>query len=145
MKKGFDAIEALLSQDSRSDPVFVALYHLKVPPHLVEWARRRRSYYYLGATSMIAITFGLMSGFLLGVMQSGFSPESPLVSWGSTWANHPLRWPLLAISAVIVSFFIISALWLANRMKNDADQMELAWALIECSDIARKKLGLKDK
>ena len=45
------------------DSIFVAFYHSHAPSHLIEWARRRRSYHYLGWTASIGALVGLTLGF----------------------------------------------------------------------------------
>lgn len=43
-----------------NDALFVWLYHTDAPAHLIEWARRRRSYHYLGVNWAIAAILGFI-------------------------------------------------------------------------------------
>ncbi|HEX8236826.1 MAG TPA: hypothetical protein VF600_12790 [Abditibacteriaceae bacterium] len=92
------------------DSPFVWLYHSEAPPHMVEWARRRRSYHYLGMNWAIAAALGLAVGVFL-----------PLLLDAPYW----LQRGLVAVFAIA---WIMGTSWLAKKMKQDVDCMELVWA-----------------
>ncbi|MBP0446383.1 hypothetical protein J8J14_16535 [Roseomonas sp. SSH11] len=111
------------------DRVFVSIYHRTAPQHLIEWARRRRSYNYLGETCACAVVIG----FTIGL----FIPD--LINAG-IWGSERARILFVIIPGVI---WTIASLWLARKMRQDADRMELAWAIHELvPDLGRKmKVG----
>lgn len=92
------------------DSLFVWLYHVDAPPHLVEWARRRRSYHYLGMNWAIAAGLGVLTGLVV----------PGLVHAGRTW-----QIVFLVVAAMI---WIAGTWWLARKMEHDVDCMEMAWA-----------------
>jgi hypothetical protein len=94
----------------RADPAFVWLYYNDVQAHVVDWARRRRSYHYLGVTWAIACLLGLAIGL--------FAPD--VAAW-----PHAVH---VAIASVLSAIWVVSAWFLAAVMWRDADEMELAWA-----------------
>ena len=96
------------------DAVFVWLYHTSAPPHLIEWARRRRSYHYLGYNWAISGALGLLCGVLIG-LQFGFAG----------WDRFILL-RLLALATSVV--WIGGACYLGRLMRRDVDSMELIWA-----------------
>ena len=91
-----------------NDSLFVWLYHENAQSHLIEWARRRRSYHYLGVNWIVAAVLGIGGGLaapnLLSVEYAAFAVVAFLAVW------------------------IGGALVLAIRMRRDVDGMELAWA-----------------
>jgi hypothetical protein len=114
------------------DPIFVAFYHTHAPAHLIEWARRRRSYHYLGWTLSLGAVLGLAAGLL--------------------WSGR--SWPELAakLSAPPVLWFLDglvlavgAALYLATRMLRDVDQMEAIWAMAYLDPALGKPIGLTPK
>jgi hypothetical protein len=142
------------------DQIFVAVYHTKAPVQLIEWARRRRTYYYLGATGMMAFALGALSGFafvpyrrctVLGDPVSGM----PIASAGTVCTSFtdyaatllsrdthatPLQIALVVLAMLGGLLFLIGIFWLTRRMKRDADGMELAWSLMETDTQARQAL-----
>ena len=91
------------------DAFFVWLYHDRAMPQMIEWARRRRSYYYLGCNWALAAGAGIAAGWLIGFIQENSQFEIPaLIFFGSIWAA--------------------GAIWAAERMRRDADAMEAIWA-----------------
>jgi hypothetical protein len=109
------------------DRLFVSIYHRKAHQHLIEWARRRRSYSYLGETSATGAIFGTTFGILFSAVE------------------HEDFWNLWPIRALTVAFCItlwtFIALRLAARMKQDADQMELAWVIYELAPDFEKAMA----
>jgi hypothetical protein len=112
--------------DINPDSIYVWLYHLTDDNQLlIEWARRRRSYYYLGVHCCVSAVIGSLIG----------------VATALATATYPLKfhWPeqyylVLQISLQIVlllslAVMIGGALHLAKRMKAEADKMEFMWAL----------------
>src|SRR5215203_3308553 len=54
----------------RSSPdgaLYVWVYHTIAPAHPIDWARRRRSYYYLGINLSIAAGLSFIVGYALGI------------------------------------------------------------------------------
>lgn len=116
----------LLNDDSLDDRLFVSLYHRKAPQHLIEWARRRRSYDYLGWTCFLGAVLGLLAGYAGGLL------------WRySAWHSPVLR---IVVVLAAVSCWSWAALHLAVRMKRDADEMELAWAIYELTPELQKRI-----
>jgi hypothetical protein len=101
------------------DALFVWLYHRSAPVDLIEWARRRRSYYYLGMNLVIAAAVG----FGLGRLAPG------IVGLG-----HETKEFLVIGSGVL---WCVGAIWAALMMRRDVESMELLWAA------ARVHPGLK--
>lgn len=95
--------------DAPADSLFVWLYHRSAPGDLIEWARRRRSYYYLGINLYVAALSGLGTGA------------------AATFAEYIPR----PVQAVLV--FAAAAAWCygaraaARMMRRDVDRMELLW------------------
>jgi MFS family permease len=120
------------------DPIFVALYHTKAPVHLIEWARRRRTYSYLGITGVIAAGLGALSGLLLVAYLDGSAIwKSASDSQAAVRVGDIVSFFLIAVTALLL---LINIYDLSRRMKQDADQMELVWALMETDQHARKAL-----
>jgi hypothetical protein len=92
------------------DAFFVWLYYDRATPHMIEWARRRRSYYYLGTNWVVAAVAGLAAAALVHLLQ-GQPQQAKLVLLGGLG----LIWAFGAFVA-------------ARRMKRDADLMERIWA-----------------
>jgi hypothetical protein len=97
--------------DYEQDPIFVAFYYSHAPAHLVEWARRRRSYHYLGWT----VSIGAVLGVGLGFCWVGWVNEVSWKNLNDLSIGFILGGTLVAIA---------SALILATRMQRDVDQME---------------------
>jgi hypothetical protein len=91
------------------DAYFVWLYHDRATPQMIEWARRRRSYYYLGWNWVLAAAAGIAAGALIGEIQ----------------AFPQIRIPTLVVLGLI---WAAGAIWAAERMRRDADAMEAIWA-----------------
>lgn len=95
--------------DAPADSLFVWLYHRSAPVDLIEWARRRRSYYYLGINLYVAALSGFATGAAATVVE--YIPRSA--------------------QAVLV--FIAASAWCygaraaARMMRRDVDRMELLW------------------
>jgi hypothetical protein len=92
------------------DSLFVWAYYSNAPPHLIEWARRRRSYGYIGVNWLAASVLGLLTGALL----------FPILK-----AAPPVQ-VVMFILLPLLLFFV--ALRMAREMKRDACRMELMWA-----------------
>lgn len=104
------------------DAFFVWLYHDRAAPQMIEWARRRRSYYYLGCNWALAAGAGIAAGWLIGVIQDDPQFKIPaLVFFGSLWAA--------------------GAIWAADRMRRDADAMEAIWAASQIDPQFRECVG----
>jgi hypothetical protein len=105
-----------------ADSLFVWLYHRSAPTDLIEWARRRRSYYYLGINLVIAAVLGLLAGAFL-----------PTALRADPWHQR---------GAVLILFLAWAwgAIWAARRMLRDVDQMELLWAAARVSPALRECL-----
>jgi hypothetical protein len=101
---------------SGADSSFVWLYYVNAPAHLIDWARRRRSYHYLGVNWGIAAIVGMVLGL-------GY----PAVI-GATGYAHP-RSPLTVFGVLAATAFWVAAAWyFAYQMKRDVDDMELFWS-----------------
>jgi hypothetical protein len=92
------------------DAIFVWMYHMDAPAHMIDWARRRRSYYYLGINIAISSILGLIIGALI--------PQANKVSLMGYYT----------LCLFIFAFWIFGAWFLSMHMKRDADTMELVWA-----------------
>ncbi|TFI57794.1 hypothetical protein E2493_13285 [Sphingomonas parva] len=92
------------------DSLFVWAYYSNAPPHLIEWARRRRSYGYIGVNWLAASVLGLATGMLL----------FPILT-----ASAAIQ--ILLFTLAVALLFAI-ALKMAKEMKRDACRMELMWA-----------------
>jgi hypothetical protein len=108
-----------------SDPFFVLLYHTHAPLHLIEWARRRRSYHYLGITA----STGAVIGFVLGALASGQD------------LAFLLSRPAGYVTALILVAVVI-ACWLSWRMLQDVNQMEALWALVHLNPALGRAIKL---
>lgn len=97
-------------EGTTADSLFVWLYHRSAPNDLIEWARRRRSYYYLGVNLILAVVLGLAAGALLPAL---------------TAASPSLQRTTVAL---LLLAWCCGALWAARKMLRDVDQMELLWA-----------------
>jgi hypothetical protein len=109
-----DKAEKILNHIKRMPPdaVFVLLYHTSAPVNLIEWARRRRSYGYLGWNWAIAAFSGIFIGFIIKFMIVD-PPDMDYIR------------PLILLSTL---FWIGGAIWLSKKMKLDVDSMEFVWA-----------------
>lgn len=101
--------------DHSSDNLFVPVYHSQAQNHFIEWARRRRSYYYLGKNCIYGAALGSATG-LIAVAFSASAIQMPL--WGRA---------VLGASSVLAVALV--TLPLARRMKQDADRAEAIWAV----------------
>ena len=120
-----------LLKSELDDRLFVSLYHRKAPQHLIEWARRRRSYDYLGWTSVLGAVLGCISGWA-----SGIAWHYPF------WHDTATRY-VIAVAAL--ACWTLAALYLARRMRRDADTMELAWAIFELTPDLQKRIEAPTK
>lgn len=124
--KSPDSVEAQDQQkfaETEADAFFVWQYHRLAPEVLIEWARRRRSYYYLGVSWAIACATGWASG--------------------AVWKGAPaLPHSLLVTLALVLSvMWSVAAVFLARRMRRDADDMEFLWAAARVKPELRRSLG----
>jgi hypothetical protein len=96
--------------EAPDDAFFVWLYHRSAPVDLIEWARRRRSYYYLGMNLVIAAILGFPLGRLApGIVSLDHETKEFLVlGTGAVWCA--------------------GAIWAALKMRQDVEGMELLWA-----------------
>ena len=99
------------------DSLFVLLFYTRVPAHLVEWDRRRRSVQYLGANYALAIALGIFLGYTIGwLITSGIIDEF----YRKVWVGCAVGYCIFTLSVYI-----------GLKAKQDADSMELAWVLLE--------------
>jgi hypothetical protein len=104
---------------------------------LIEWARRRRSYHYLGSHFGWAFIAGTVTGLCLRVVIN-YPPQLQ-------YPEHHYLVLQIIVQAMLAALGIawMSGAWyLASPMKRDADQMEFAWYL-GClyPDFKKKVLG----
>ncbi|HEV2748794.1 MAG TPA: hypothetical protein VGW34_16040 [Allosphingosinicella sp.] len=104
------------------DAIFVWLYHSHANSDLIEWARTRRSYYYLGVNWVAAAAFGFFCGLV-----------------GSSIGERPRVWQIVAVAGVLAWLF--GAFRAAQIMKRDADTMEAMWAAARSDEVFRSQLG----
>ena len=98
------------------DAIFVWLYHTDAPPHLIEWARRRRSYHYMGWNWAIATILGVFIGAM-----------APLLLKDNY--EHVMNLSLINLCLILLTLcWIGGTIWLAEIMKRDVDSMELIWS-----------------
>jgi hypothetical protein len=96
--------------EASDDSLFVWLYHRSAPVDLIEWARRRRSYHYLGVNLVYASAGGLVAGGLAPL----FDRLPPI------WEG--------AVILIIALAWCAGAWFAAELMRRDVDRMELLWA-----------------
>lgn len=118
-----DAHEQALLDSAPDDSFFVWLYHREAPNDLIEWARRRRSYYYLG----INWGMGGLAGFVLGTLAPDFLR-----------LPHPAQAIVMAVAAVVWG---AGALWAGRRMRTDVDSMEYLWSAARVRPQLRARLN----
>jgi len=120
------------------DAIFVAVYHDTASDCLVEWARRRRSYYYLGINFAVALAGGFVAGLIIGRLSHA---EIPAGRCSAIW---PLQVPWISdhvrvgIAAVLVALGSLAAWWLAHRMRRDVEAMEHFWVLAHLEEHVTK-------
>jgi hypothetical protein len=111
--EGQSAIEQSLRvkiKRAPDDSLFVWLYHRSAPAELIEWARRRRSYYYLGVNLALGAAGGLVFGWV-ATRTGGAAASVKMVVVGA----GALLWATGAFIA-------------GQIMRRDVDRMELLWA-----------------
>ncbi len=96
-------------ESAPADSLFVWLYHRSAPAELIEWARRRRSYYYLGVNLVVAVLGGIAAGWL-----------APQIAQASPCLK-------LLTSVVAGALWCAGALMAAFAMRDDVERMELLW------------------
>lgn len=85
---------------------------------MIEWARRRRSYYYLGCNWALEFVTGTVAGVVRAYVVEYFSKHESL-----SGQVH------LGIALILLFGVWAGAAWyLAQKMKSQADNMELAWS-----------------
>jgi hypothetical protein len=107
------------------DSVYVWVYHSSADPQLIEWARRRRSYHYLGYHFFTAFLLGSAFGYVIALLLN-----FPLHIRNTTSGD----WLVLQITIQVTllglsGYWAYSAFRLSGPMKQEADSMELAWSL----------------
>jgi hypothetical protein len=112
------------------DSAFVWAYYTDAPAHLIDWARRRRSYHYLGIEFAIAALCGELGGvaYPLGL---GLPPHPP---------SAAITIAILAATAL----WVLAAHYLALLMKCNVDEMELVWAHARLTPGFRSEFGLHE-
>jgi hypothetical protein len=106
------------------DALYVWVYHSDADDKLVEWARRRRSYHYLGVHFASAFVVGTAAGILFGIANN-----YPITLWHPPTLHETIFQFLL--QEILIACCIIWALgaWRLSRpMLQEADAMELAWS-----------------
>ena len=111
-------------RNAPADAFFVWLYHGRATSQMIEWARRRRSYSYLGWNWFLAALGGMAAGALIV----------------ATKDNELVRRQLLFLIALLWG---LAALWSAARMRRDADTMEALWAASQIDPAFRDCIGRK--
>ena len=111
-------------RNAPADAFFVWLYHGRATSQMIEWARRRRSYSYLGWNWFLAALGGMATGALIV----------------ATKDNELVRRQLLFLTALLWG---LAALWSAARMRRDADTMEALWAASQIDPAFRECIGRK--
>ena len=97
-------------REAPADSLFVWLYHRSAPNDLIEWARRRRSYAYLGHNLAIAAAAGAFAG----AWAPAIGAAGPVVQG--------------ALLLVVAVGWCAGAYLAATLMRRDVDRMELLWA-----------------
>lgn len=106
------------------DAFFVWLYHHRATPYMIEWARRRRSYYYLGWNWVLAAATGVIAAHVVQLVDwNSQDARVVLIGLGLAWAG--------------------GALWAAERMRRDADTMEAIWAASQIDPRFRECLATR--
>jgi hypothetical protein len=118
-------------KNENPDALYVWVYHTDANDRLIEWARRRRSYHYLGLHFFTAFFAGNFLGILIGfvinynnILVNGI-PNS-INSIPKAYLNFQIF-----IQILLNLFFLAwgaAAYYLSKPMKTDADNMELAWS-----------------
>ena len=103
-----------------ADAIFVWLYHSFANHDLIEWARTRRSYYYLGINWVAAGLIGFVGGM------------------AAVWVGRETDWrPFAAVLFLLLAYCAAKA---ARLMKRDADSMEALWAAVRADPDFRKEV-----
>lgn len=103
-----------------ADAIFVWLYHSFANHDLIEWARTRRSYYYLGINWVAAGLIGFVGGM------------------AAVWVGRETDWrPFAALLCLLWAYGAAKA---ARLMKRDADSMEALWAAVRADPDFRKEV-----
>jgi hypothetical protein len=102
------------------DAIFVWPYHSFANHDLIEWARTRRSYYYLGINWVAAALVGFAGGA------------------AAVWVGQESDWRAFALFVCL--FWIYGAARAAGLMKRDADTMEALWAVARADPEFRAEL-----
>ena len=105
------------------DAFFVWLYHHRATHYMIEWARRRRSYYYLGWNWVLAAGAGVIAAVLYIQL--------------SKWHPNDVRLVLCGLALIWAG----GAIWAAERMRRDADSMEAIWATSQIDPSFRECLA----
>lgn len=116
-------------EDSTPDSPFVWLYYVSAPAHLIDWARRRRSYHYLGVNWGVAAVLGIAFGLVYPA------------AVGAAVHRQPLN-DFLVVGVLLGTVVWVAVAWfLAFLMKRDVDDMELAWSHWRVSETFRTQIG----
>jgi hypothetical protein len=112
--------------ESDPDSMYVWLYqHTKDNELLVEWARRRRSYHYLGIHCFVSFIGGTLIGALVAFVAASYPLRVNVLPQGQLLLQLALQAALLALAAM----WAIMALQLSRRMKYEANSMEFVWSI----------------
>jgi hypothetical protein len=107
------------------DAIYVWLYHdTKDNELLIEWARRRRSYHYLGIHCYVSFVAGTLIGAVVAFVAS-YPLRVNVLSPDYLFLQLALQAALLVLAAV----WAIRALQLSRRMRDEADSMEFMWSV----------------
>jgi hypothetical protein len=107
------------------DALHYWLYYSDGGDQIIEWVRRRRSYYYLGMN----LAMSCLIGIPIGVVICG------LINYPPRMYLPPQEQSLILLLVLQSSMFALGILWvlgarkLGMQMKLDADYMEFAWAI----------------
>lgn len=125
----------MLLRTAPNDSYFVCLYHTEADSNLIDWARRRRSYYYLGINWALAAWVGLATAAALigsGMISSTEASRSALAL--------PCR---IVFGIVVLAAWTIGTIRLALLMKEHVDRMELIWVATRLDPGFSRLLGIE--
>ncbi len=118
------------------DSLYVWVYHSQANTQLIEWARRRRSYHYLGLHFATSFLFGVPIGLFIGMIRNYplnlYYPVGP----GELFIQALIQ----VILFLVVVAWVAAAFYLSGPMKTEADYMELAWSLGQLHPDYRNKI-----
>lgn len=108
----------------RDDLLFVWLYHTQAQPQMIDWARRRRSYNYLGWNWLIAASTGIMAGA------------------SAPWVFGLSKLCIVLIFTILSGAWAIGTMYVARQMIRDVDDMEFVWTMSKIYPAAFSRLSV---